>query len=69
MDLFVRTTTYRSRKERVKMADMGDIKEKGKELVGDVKKKKREAEGEAIKQKKIAEGEREKRRRESEVDL
>ncbi|MGZ4916601.1 MAG: hypothetical protein ACXV45_08110 [Halobacteriota archaeon] len=56
-------------KEVAEMVDMGDIKEKGKEVVGDVKKKEKEAEGEAIKQKKIAEGEREKRRREDEVDL
>jgi hypothetical protein len=61
--------TYPYGKEDAEMVDMGDIKEKSKELVGDVKKKKSEAEGEVIKQKKIAEGEREKQRREDEVDL
>ncbi len=69
IEVLLRDTDSLSEKEGVEMVDIGDIKEKGKELTGDVKKKKKEVEGEAIKQQKIAEGEREKRRREDEVDL
>ncbi len=69
MEFFEKPAYYMYARRGAKMVDVGDIKEKGKELEGDIKKKKRELEGESIKQKKIAEGEREKRRREEEVDL